>query len=94
MPLALALPLFEIMAGILVVTGWQRRTGYLALMVLTAVFCLALVAALARGIAVNCGCFGGNEITSKPWFETTQDIVLFAIALWLYRSSEAPGLSP
>src|ERR1700677_482973 len=37
-PFALALPPFEIIAGALVITGFFRRTGCLALIVLTVVF--------------------------------------------------------
>jgi hypothetical protein len=90
-PFALALPPFEIIAGALVITGLMRRTGCLALILLTVVFSIALFAALARGISVDCGCFGGGTgITAAPWFEAIRDVVLLAIAVWLYRFAPPP----
>ncbi len=57
-PLALGLSPFEIASGVLVVVGWPRRIGALAVLIVTSVFCVALGSALARGIIVDCGCFG------------------------------------
>jgi putative oxidoreductase len=84
-PFALAIPIFEIGAGSLVLIGWPRRIGAFALMVLTAVFCVALVQALVRGLTINCGCFGPSASTANPWFDLVRDLVIIAGCAVLYR---------
>ena len=85
-PFALALPMFEIVAGSLLVIGWPRRAGALALMLLTGVFCVALGLAIARGLDVNCGCFGPSTSTTNPWVDLARDLLIIAACLLLYRS--------
>ncbi|MGH7842998.1 MAG: MauE/DoxX family redox-associated membrane protein [Candidatus Binataceae bacterium] len=84
-PFALALPIFEFAAGLLLLAGWPRRLGAFALMLLTAVFCVALVQALARGLTVNCGCFGPSASTSNPWLDLARDLAILAGCFILYR---------
>jgi putative oxidoreductase len=83
---ALALPMFEIVAGVLLVINWPKRIGALALMSLTAVFCVALVLAIARGLDVNCGCFGPSASTTNPWVDLTRDLLIVSGCVCLYRS--------
>jgi putative oxidoreductase len=84
-PFALALPIFEIGAGMLVLTGSPARIGALALMSLTGVFCIGLIQAIARGLDVNCGCFGPSASTANPWFDLGRDLLIIAGCAWLYR---------
>jgi len=81
---ALSLPPFEILLALAVVTRVQRRPALLGLAVLTAVFMAALGSAIARGIAVDCGCFGSEEPSATAaWKALLRDIPLLAAALWL-----------
>jgi uncharacterized membrane protein YphA (DoxX/SURF4 family) len=82
---ALAMPMFEILAGTLLVIGWPRRIGALALISLTGVFCVALVFAIARGLDVNCGCFGPSQSTTNPWIDLGRDLLTVAACAFLYR---------
>jgi putative oxidoreductase len=91
---ALTIPIFEIGAGSLVLIGWPRRIGALALMVLTAVFCVALVQALARGLTVNCGCFGPSASTTNPWLDLARDVTIIAGCLILYRWAGREVVTP
>jgi len=86
-PFALAMPMFEIGAGILLVIGWPRRVGALALMSLTGVFCIALVLAIVRGLDVNCGCFGPSVSTTNPWVDLARDLLTIGACGLLYRSA-------
>lgn len=67
---ALFLPPFEILCGIaLWVPSW-RRTGAYSLTGLMVLFLIALLAAWARGLDIQCGCFGKAEDgaeTNFPW---------------------------
>lgn len=84
--LAIGLPPFEIIVGLLLVVGWQRRAAAFSILVLTTVFALALCQALVRGLEVDCGCFGsGKPSTWKTWASLGRDILLLAGTWWIYR---------
>lgn len=87
-PFALAMPMFEIGAGFLLIIGWPRRIGALALLMLTGIFCIALVAAIARGLQVNCGCFGPSASNTNPWIDLIRDLLTVAACGVLYRSQQ------
>jgi uncharacterized membrane protein YphA (DoxX/SURF4 family) len=83
---ALGLPPFEILAGICIVSGFQRRPALLGLTGLAAVFLLALGAAMIRGISVDCGCFGSSTPSVySTWIAFGRDLLIFAVAGMLYR---------
>ncbi len=83
-PVALFLPPFEILLALAVATGIRRRPALVGLIVLLAVFMGALGSALARGIAVDCGCFGSAEPSfSAAWRTLLRDLPLLGAALWL-----------
>lgn len=86
-PLALALPFFEIAAGVLVLIDRPRRIGALALVVVSVVFLAALGTALARGITVYCGCFGPSTAAGtreEMWLDLGRDFALMVGAAFLY----------
>lgn len=83
--IAMTLPAFELLVGALLLVGWQKRPASLAVIILTVVFGLALVSALARGIMVDCGCFGsGAPSVAKTWVSLGRDVLMGAGALLLY----------
>ena len=83
---ALSLPPFEMVAGLLLVCGWKLRAAALGILVLTFVFAVALAQALVRGLPVDCGCFGSGETSGwKVWSALGRDILLMAAAAWIYR---------
>jgi putative oxidoreductase len=93
---ALALPIFEIIAGTLLIIGRPRRIGALALTLLSSVFCIALIWAIARGLKVNCGCFGPSVSAVDPRLDLGRDLAILLgccflyRADWFYRSTTAP----
>ena len=56
--LAFYLPWLEILCGLALVFGRLRAGGTAILLALTAIFIAASIIARARGIDINCGCFG------------------------------------
>ena len=56
--LAVAIPWIELVAGLALVTGVRPRAGALVYTVLLAAFTAGVVAAMARGLSFECGCFG------------------------------------
>jgi uncharacterized membrane protein YphA (DoxX/SURF4 family) len=85
-PLALALPPFEIVLGLAIIIGFQRRPALLALVALNVVFSLALGSAIARGIRVDCGCFGPGSLSTSEGWDLARDFLLLAVGLILYRA--------
>jgi putative oxidoreductase len=102
--LALSLPPFEIACGLLLVVPRTRRVGALAVALVSVVFFSALLSALVRGLALDCGCFGsGAPSRPRMWAELGLDVVLFGSAMLIYfrsivhslrrsRSLPSPGL--
>lgn len=61
--LAIALPAIEVVLGVCLLVGpalW-RRAAALATGLLLIVFTIAVAQVVARGINVDCGCFGGSS---------------------------------
>jgi uncharacterized membrane protein YphA (DoxX/SURF4 family) len=82
-----ALPAFEIVIGLALVTGALTRAAGVASALLFVAFIVGIGSAWARGLQIDCGCFGGGgfdaDATSKyPW-EIARDTGLLLLSLWL-----------
>jgi uncharacterized membrane protein YphA (DoxX/SURF4 family) len=83
-----ALPFVEIALGLLLLAGFATRlaAGLTALM--QAAFIAGIAAAWARGLRIDCGCFGGGgalgagESPTYFW-EIARDVGLVALAVYL-----------
>ena len=84
-PFMLSIVPFEIGAGAMVLTDWQKRVGALGLFIMASMYCIALALALARGITVSCGCFGTSAVGTNPWIDLGRDLLLAAGCAVLYR---------
>jgi len=86
--LALGLPLFELVCGLLVLTGFFLRIGVLGIFAMLTVFIAALAIALLRGLSIHCGCFGAHSwLDSNPWIALLRDGILLVFAVFIYRYS-------
>jgi uncharacterized membrane protein YphA (DoxX/SURF4 family) len=86
-PVATALPWIEIAIGVFLVLGLFVRFSGIGTAALTLVFVAALGQAKARGLPIDCGCFGGGGPgTGVGWFDIVRDLPLLAggifLALW------------
>ncbi len=87
-PLAYFLPWLEVVAGLGLVTGLAARGGAVIANGLLLVFIVALISALARGMQVDCGCFGGLEekltgqIASGPGAALIRDLLFLPLGAW------------
>jgi len=80
--LAAMLPAVEILAGLVLIAGpapW-RRSAAAAIALMMVVFTVAAASALARGIDISCGCFGG-ESGRVDGLTIVRDVVLLAAAI-------------
>ena len=78
---ARTLPWFELAVGLLLVAGFWLRSAAAATALLLAVFFALMVRAYAKGMEINCGCFGANDIIS--WKTLLRDGSMLAAALAL-----------
>lgn len=89
--LAFYLPWVEIIAGLALLVGWMRSGAIAILTGLTVIFIGATISARARGIDLECGCFGA---ASKDWSFGSHMAVLFGllaalVVLWFWTSSQS-----
>ncbi len=91
---ALALPVFEILVGGMLVCGLYQRQAAFSLLVLTVLFALFLIQAIIRGLEVDCGCFGSGEPSAwSAWMSLGRDLLLMVGCAWLWIRSRKNPLS-
>jgi uncharacterized membrane protein YphA (DoxX/SURF4 family) len=81
------LPFVEIALGLLLLAGIATRMVAAASAVLLLIFIGAVASAAARGLSIDCGCFGGGgEVApgqTAYGVEIVRDVGLLLLALWL-----------
>jgi uncharacterized membrane protein YphA (DoxX/SURF4 family) len=95
LPLGLAevvgyvLPWAEIALGLLLLVGIMTRFAAGASLVLFAAFVVGISSAWARGLSIDCGCFGGGGQVAPDQTsylsEIGRDVGLILVAAWLVR---------
>jgi uncharacterized membrane protein YphA (DoxX/SURF4 family) len=83
-----ALPFLEIVLGVLLITGLATRISAVASGVLLVAYIIGIASVWARGLRIDCGCFGGGgDLTgdARPQYaiELVRDIALLAVAGFL-----------
>jgi uncharacterized membrane protein YphA (DoxX/SURF4 family) len=88
--LAIYLPWLEFLLGLSVLLGVLHRTSALMIAGLNAVFIIAIGSVIARGIEVDCGCFGLlADVLHLPdmadWKAVVRDLVFMVMCVHLFR---------
>jgi putative oxidoreductase len=79
-----ALPYLEVLLGLYLLAGLFTRTSAWATNALTTLFFFALLQGAARGLEIDCGCFGSSAgETSNLWLAAARDLGLLALGLHL-----------
>jgi uncharacterized membrane protein YphA (DoxX/SURF4 family) len=82
-----ALPIIEIILGTLIVVGLFTRVTAVLGTILMVVFIAGIISAWARGLTIDCGCFGGGgeiEPGQTQYPRRIAEDVLFALCgVWL-----------
>ena len=81
------LPLTEIVIGVLLILGLLTRAAAVVSALLFVAFIVGIAAAWARGLQIDCGCFGGGGFDEDardkyPW-EIARDVGLLVATSWL-----------
>jgi uncharacterized membrane protein YphA (DoxX/SURF4 family) len=82
-----ALPLVEVLIGLLLVIGLFTRVAAVVGGLLMVAFIIGIASAWARGLSIDCGCFGGGGTiaaaqTQYP-LDILRDLGVAACAAWL-----------
>ena len=85
-----ALPVVEIALGVMLLAGIFLRATAAVSGVIFAVFIAGIISAWARGLTIDCGCFGGGgynaNVTAWTYLsEILRDLVFAAGAVWVVK---------
>lgn len=86
-PVGQLLPVVEVVVGAMLVLGLLTRGAAVVSAVLFALFIAGIASVWARGMTIDCGCFGGggydpNAADQYPW-EIARDSALLLLSLFL-----------
>ncbi|MFF3494857.1 MauE/DoxX family redox-associated membrane protein [Streptomyces sp. NPDC002795] len=86
-----ALPFVEIAVALLLVAGLATRAAAVVTAALLAVYIAAIASVWARGLSIDCGCFGGGGTLTEGAesgyvIDIARDLLLLAAAVLLVRN--------
>jgi len=87
-PVAWGLPFVELALAVLLLVGLATRPAAWASALLFVTFIVMIGSAWARGLSIDCGCFGGGGATSsvdagKYALEIVRDLVFVGLAVFV-----------
>jgi uncharacterized membrane protein YphA (DoxX/SURF4 family) len=91
------LPILEIAVGVCLVLGLLTRVVAVVSALMLTAFIIGIASAWARGLQIECGCFGGGggagpgvDVTAKyPW-DIARDAGLLLLSVWLVWRPRTP----
>jgi uncharacterized membrane protein YphA (DoxX/SURF4 family) len=88
--IATILPWVELLCGFAVLFGVFLRGSSLLLSAMLAIFTLAVISALLRGLDISCGCFTQDPTAGRiGWMKVVQNTSVFALTFFLYFTDTA-----
>ncbi|MGV8908615.1 MAG: DoxX family protein [Propionicimonas sp.] len=92
--IGIALPILEVAMGLLLITGTFTRISAVVGSLLMVAFIFGIASVWARGISIDCGCFGGGgaieaSLTQYP-LEILRDTGLLLTGAWTVWRPRAP----
>ena len=91
---AIIIPWIELFAGIFLISGVYLRSSAFLMCLLLAIFEIAIVSALLRGLTIDCGCFGKEHATPVSWGKAGEDLLLFVLGMIVYKYSDLSASGP
>jgi uncharacterized membrane protein YphA (DoxX/SURF4 family) len=92
--LAHTLPFVEIGLGILLVIGWRLRIWASLASALLLVFLTVVIRTYAKGLQINCGCFGPGEALTIKTVLRDGSLVAVSLILTVFAFLEARAAHP
>ena len=89
------LPVLELALAALLLAGLLTRPAAAVTAVLLVVFLVGIASAWARGLQIECGCFGSTgTVPANPVpgyiADLVRDVIFLALAAWLVRRPDTP----
>ena len=78
--IAMTLPWIELVAALALVFRVRARAGAMMAVLLLATFTIAILAAMVRGLDIECGCFGTHDATRVGWVKIGQNLLMLTLA--------------
>lgn len=72
---AIGLIAMEIFMALWGVSGWRKQLFHQITITIFVVFIMLIISAWARGLEINCGCFGSSEVPENPVLGYIKDII-------------------
>jgi uncharacterized membrane protein YphA (DoxX/SURF4 family) len=86
-PVAFGLPVLEMALAALILLGFATRAMSICVGLLFIVFIAGIISVWARGLSIDCGCFGGGGLVRKGQThylrEIFRDLGFLVLAAWL-----------
>jgi putative oxidoreductase len=79
--LAMTIPWIELVAGLALVAGVRPRAGAFVYTALLTVFTIGVVAAVARGLSFDCGCFGKTGSAPVGLKKIAENLVMIGLGV-------------
>ncbi|MFH0939220.1 MAG: MauE/DoxX family redox-associated membrane protein [Planctomycetota bacterium] len=89
--LAVVLPWCELLTGLLILCGLWLRAAALVSTLMFAAFAVAVISAMARGLDIECGCFGTESASRAGLQPLAIDALCLATALVVMFSRKCKG---
>ncbi|MFD1813310.1 MauE/DoxX family redox-associated membrane protein [Rhodococcus gannanensis] len=93
-PVASVMPMFEITLGLLLLVGLAVRATAVASAAMLLVLIGVIVSVWARGLSIDCGCFGGGGVADVDGWdyarEIARDVGFLVLAVWLIVFPRSP----
>jgi Methylamine utilisation protein MauE len=88
--LAVLLPALELCVGLCLLFGRWESGALVWTAILLAIFSAALITAIARGLSIDCGCFGRSVENTGTIWPLIRNLVSLAVTgfLWFSRVKE------
>jgi uncharacterized membrane protein YphA (DoxX/SURF4 family) len=90
---AIVLPWLEILAGAFLIAGVWKRGAALVITGLLVFFIVLTLVTMARGLDVDCGCFGSLSRKSG-WGVVFEDLGMLALGLFLLNEPKSKSIAP
>ena len=82
-----ALPTVEMVIGLFLILGLLTRAFAVVAGLFFLAFIIGIASAWARGLEINCGCFGSSGVPANPQrqyaIDIARDVGLLALSVWL-----------
>ena len=78
---AMMLPWVELVAGLALIFGIQARSGARIAALLMAAFTVGVLVAMARGLDIECGCFGTGDATRVGFGKVAGNLAMLTLAV-------------